>query len=88
MALAVRPEKITISVEKPAGMGLISLRGEVADIAYYGGFSNIFVDVGMAQPLMADFSNASRAMGMGARYATGDKLWCSWRIADTLLLSE
>ncbi len=88
VALAVRPEKVMISADEPAGMGLIRLHGEVADIAYYGGFSNIFVDVGMAQPLMADFSNASRAMGMGARYAAGDKLWCSWRIEDTLLLSE
>lgn len=88
VGLAVRPEKISVSAEEPVGEGLIRLRGTVADIAYYGGYSNVFVNVGLEDPIMADFSNASRAIGTGARFAAGDTLWCSWRVADTLLLSE
>ena len=88
VGLAVRPEKISVSAEEPAGEGLIRLSGTVADIAYYGGYSNVFVNVGLEDPIMADFSNASRAMGAGVRFAAGDRLWCSWRVADTLLLSE
>ena len=87
VGLAVRPEKISVSTGEPAGEGLIRLRGQAAGIAYYGGYSNVFVNAGLEAPIMADFSNASRASGAGTPIAPGDTLWCSWRISDTLLLT-
>lgn len=86
VTLAVRPEKVHVSHDPPAEKDTIRIQGKVADIAYYGGYSNLFIDVGAAAPIMADITNAGRASGIG--FSTGDRLWCSWRTADTLLLSD
>src|SRR3546814_12732838 len=45
VALAVRPEKIFVSEEKPTDPDVIALRGKVGEVAYYGSFSNVFFDV-------------------------------------------
>ena len=85
VTLAVRPEKIRISREPQTLLDIIQVRGRVTDIAYYGGYSSVFIDIGAAQPLMADIMNAERN---GMRNVTpGDSVYCSWRTADTLLLT-
>ncbi len=86
VTLAVRPEKIQISREAKTQPGIIQVRGNVTDIAYYGGASSVFIDVGAAQPLMAGIINSNRT---GAPdISPGDRVWCSWRSADTLLLTD
>ncbi len=86
VTLAVRPEKIRISHEPGTQDGLIRVRGKVTDIAYFCGYSNVFIDVGAEQPLMADITNATR--NGRPNVAPGDFVWCSWRSADTLLLTD
>jgi spermidine/putrescine ABC transporter ATP-binding subunit len=86
VTLAVRPEKIQLAGEPVPQPGLIQLRGTVIDIAYYGAASKLFIDVGAAQPLMAEVAGVThRAM---PRILPGDQVWCSWRSADTLLLTQ
>lgn len=86
VTLAVRPEKIIISHE-PGGLeGQISLHGTVMDIAYFGGHSKLFIDIGAGQPLMAEITNSNR--NGGPRVAPGDRVRCGWRAVDTLLLTE
>ncbi|MEQ1889742.1 MAG: ABC transporter ATP-binding protein [Alphaproteobacteria bacterium] len=82
--LAVRPEKIQISHEAGVQRGWIWVHGKVTDIVYFGGHSNVFVDIGAGRPLQAGIPNDRRA-GM-ANAAPGDFVWCCWRNADTLLL--
>ena len=84
VTLAVRPEKIHIGHEPGALLGEIRVRGKVTDIAYFGGYSNLFIDIGADQPLMAEIINARRTGG--AKVTPGDLVWCGWRAGDTLLL--
>jgi len=83
VTIAVRPEKVGVSHEKPAADRL-AVRGTVTDVAYYGSYSNVFVDIGEATPLVADVTNASRTSAPA--FARGEELWCSWDRTDTLLL--
>ncbi len=86
VTLAVRPEKIQISHTPMDQDGLINVRGKIIDIAYYGGYSNVFIDVGAAQPLMADITNADHNGMPGV--APGDMVCCTWRSVDSLLLTS
>ena len=86
VCFAVRPEKVTISATRPAGAGLIAASGTVTDIAYYGGFSNVFVDIGSGEPVLAEITNSARAVS--SQYSQGDTAWVSWRPEDTLLFDE
>lgn len=86
VCVAVRPEKVNVSRDKPADSNLLSIQGSVADIAYYGGYSNLYVDVGAADPVLAEITNAERGIGPG--YAQDETVWVSWRPEDTLLFAE
>ncbi len=86
VCLAVRPEKVGISREKPSDSARIAVEGSVADIAYYGGFSNVYVDIGAKTPVLAEVTNSAR--GVGSEYSQGDKAWVSWRPEDTLVFQE
>jgi len=86
ICLAVRPEKVEISREKPTGTNRISAQGKVTDIAYYGGYSNVYVEIGSNAPVLAEITNAAREVG--SEYAQGDTAWISWRPEDTLLFNE
>jgi len=86
VCLAVRPEKVTISTSSPSGANLIAASGTVTDIAYYGGFSNVFVDIGSGDPVLAEITNSAR--GVSSQYSQGDTAWVSWRPEDTLLFEE
>jgi spermidine/putrescine ABC transporter ATP-binding subunit len=84
--IAVRPEKVSISRDKPADTSRIAAEGTVTDIAYYGGFSNVFVDIGSAEPVLAEITNAAR--GSRPEFSQGDRAWVSWRPEDTLLFDH
>ncbi|MDO9461239.1 MAG: ABC transporter ATP-binding protein [Alphaproteobacteria bacterium] len=86
VTLAVRPEKIQISREAQTQEDTIQVRGQVADVAYYGGYSNIFIDAGAGPPIVADITNTGSA-GV-PRFLPGEWLWCSWRASDSLLFRD
>ncbi len=86
VTLAVRPEKIQLSRMPAAQPGWLELCGTLTGIAYFGGYCNVYVDIGAAQPLMAQITNAGAARAL--ELSVGGKFWCSWRSEDTLLLMD
>ena len=86
VSVAVRPEKFRVLRDKPGEAGLVATQGKVSDIAYYGGYSNLFVDVGQGQPIMIDVTNAARTTGQ--TFTAGQPVWCAFRPDDALILTD
>jgi len=87
VALAVRPEKIFVADNEPADPNIIKVRGKVGEVAYFGSYSNVFFDIGLAQPLQADISNVTTDVEE-ITFTAGEKYWVYWRKADTLVLGD
>jgi ABC-type Fe3+/spermidine/putrescine transport system ATPase subunit len=85
VTVAVRPEKIRLDPEPPAD-GRIGCRGEVAEIAYYGGASHIFLTTQRGTRINANVVNAGRDTQGTVR--VGHRFWCTWDAADTFVLPD
>ena len=85
VALAVRPEKIFVAESKPTDPGVITVRGKVGEVAYYGSYSNVYFDIGTGSPLLADIGNVSRDIEDNT-FKRGEDYWLYWRKGDTLVL--
>jgi len=85
VGIAVRPEKIRIDREPPGGER-IGVRGRVAELAYYGGSSFVYVTGDDGATVYVNLQNAGRSLKSGV--VVGDQLWCSWLASDTLLLTD
>ena len=83
--VAVRPEKITISKEKPADETCNTVAGVVWDLAYMGGISVYRVKTGSGWLLKAAAFNNR----IGDRAVSwDDPVYLSWRAEDSVLLSD
>jgi putrescine transport system ATP-binding protein len=82
--LALRPEKLRLSGEKPAGGGFNAVAGTVADIGYRGGMSVYKVRL----PDRSLMKVASVNSGGGAAFAVDDLVWVSWPHDAGVLLRE
>jgi spermidine/putrescine ABC transporter ATP-binding subunit len=85
VGIAVRPEKVRISHERPED-GLIAIPGRVAQLAYFGDYSHVFVEAGANLRITCYRTNDTRRQA--APLAVGDACWVSWRPADCILLTE
>jgi spermidine/putrescine ABC transporter ATP-binding subunit len=85
VGLAIRPEKLRLQAEKPAE-GQISFEGRVSEVAYYGDVSFVYLVDEMGRSISANLQNASRAGHAAVK--VGDKLWCSWDPADSIILTS
>lgn len=85
VALAVRPEKIFVADSKPTDPNVVSVRGKVGEVAYYGSYSNVYFDIGTGTPLLADIGNVSRDIEDNT-FKRGEEYWLYWRKGDTLVL--
>jgi putrescine transport system ATP-binding protein len=85
VTLAVRPEKIAISLEEPA-QEANALRGRVIEIAYLGNVSTYHVRVPSGHILKAQMTNRERRSA-GA-FGTGDEVWLSWSHSEAILLVD
>lgn len=85
VSLAIRPEKINIDIEKPTISDHPMAQGTVTDIAYYGGYSNVFVDVAGTR-IMAEVSNDTRIRS--STFEQGTKVWISFNADDALALGD
>ena len=84
VALAVRPEKLEVSRERPGG-DRIAAHGKVRDVAYYGDMSHVFVATDGGLELMVNVKNDRRK---GTGFSPGEELWVSWAPEDTLVLTQ
>jgi spermidine/putrescine ABC transporter ATP-binding subunit len=85
VGIAVRPEKVRISLEHPAD-GLIAVPGTIAQLAYFGDYSHVFVDAGANVRITCYRTNDRRRQA--ADLTVGDACWVSWDPADCILLTE
>jgi len=86
ITLAIRPEKLAISREKPAGPNV--LQGVVNDLGYFGKDSLYKVQLPGGTILSANSVNARRA-GESDRLAVwDDKVWLSFEPGSAILLTN
>ena len=87
VALAVRPEKIFVAEEKPTDPDVVTVRGRVGEVAYYGSYSNVYFDIGNGTPILADIGNVSRDIDNNT-FSRHEEYWLYWRKSDTLVLGD
>ena len=85
VGIAVRPEKVQISRERPDGE-LIALPGRIAQLTYFGDYSHVSVETGERLRITCYRTNRSRREA--DPLAVGDPCWVSWHPADCIVLHE
>jgi spermidine/putrescine transport system ATP-binding protein len=74
LELTVRPEKIDLTTERPAGEGC-ALRGTVTEVVYLGTSTNFSVTTSAGADVVVFQQNSASAGNVAAR---GDSVWLSW----------
>lgn len=81
--LAIRPEKVTITAERPDGVAN-AIQGTIHDIAYLGNLSTYHVQLPTGQIVKSQTANTRR---LSARpFTWEDKVWLSWTDTAGVLL--
>ncbi|HKK84237.1 MAG TPA: ABC transporter ATP-binding protein [Roseovarius sp.] len=82
-ALAIRPEKVSISAEKPENTRN-ALQGKILDIAYLGNLSTYHVELPTGQIVKAQAANTRRLSRRS--FTWEDEVWISWTDTAAVLL--
>jgi len=85
VGLAVRPEKVQLLREAPVD-GLIAAHGRIAQIAYFGDASQVYVETDRGLRIACNRPNQSRSEP--APLTVGEPCWVAWRPDDCILLTE
>lgn len=83
--LAIRPEKVAISAEKPEGADN-AVQGKVLDIAYLGNLSTYHVELQNGTIIKAQTANTRRLSRRS--FTWEDPVWLSWTATAGVLLAE
>ena len=75
LELTVRPEKIELTAERPAGSGC-ALRGTVTEVVYLGTSTNFAVSTTTGADIVVFQQNSASAGDVASR---GDSVWLSWQ---------
>jgi putrescine transport system ATP-binding protein len=75
VCVALRPEKLRLSAEKPAGVGENCVAGRVQDIAYLGDVSLYKIALDDGSMMTASLANASR---LARAFGWEDDVWLTW----------
>lgn len=85
--LAIRPEKIRISTDKPEGDAVDNaLQGKVLDIAYLGNLSTYHVELPTGQVIKAQTANTRRIARRDITWE--DPVWISWSATAGVMLEH
>ncbi|QOL82153.1 ABC transporter ATP-binding protein [Pseudooceanicola spongiae] len=82
--LAIRPEKIAISAERPEAANVIE--GEILDIGYLGNISTYHVKLPSGHIIKAQSANTRRIARRS--FTWEDKVWLSWSDTAAILLER
>ncbi|TMV04926.1 ABC transporter ATP-binding protein [Ruegeria sediminis] len=82
---AIRPEKVTISSERPADAAN-AVQGKVHDIAYLGNLSTYHVELANGTIMKAQSANTRRISRRS--YTWEDPVWLSWTATAGVLLAD
>jgi spermidine/putrescine ABC transporter ATP-binding subunit len=85
VALAVRPEKMRLYREEPE-LGWVRLPGKVAQVAYFGDNSQVFVETSQAGRVVVLRHNQSRSRD--EPYRAGTDCWVAFEPNDGIVLSD
>ena len=83
--LAIRPEKIAITAERPAD-AVNAIAGKVLDIAYLGNLSTYHVALPGGQVIKAQTANTRRISRRS--FTWEDPVWVSWSVTAGVLLER
>lgn len=83
--LAIRPEKIRISTEKPED-AVNAMQGKVLDIAYLGNLSTYHVELPGGQVIKAQTANTRRIARRDITWE--DPVWISWSATAGVMLDQ
>jgi len=83
--LAIRPEKIAISADKPSDADNV-VHGKVLDIAYLGNLSTYHVELASGVIIKAQTANTRRLSRRS--FTWEDPVWLSWTATAGVLLAE
>ncbi len=83
--LAIRPEKVSISADKPEGAANM-VQGKVHDIAYLGNISTYYVELPTGAIIKAQTANTRRIARRS--FTWEDTVWLSWTATAGVLLAE
>ncbi len=83
--LAIRPEKVSISAEKPQDKNN-ALQGKIHDIAYLGNLSTYHVEIATGQIVKAQTANTLRLANRP--FTWEDDVWLSWSDTAGVLLEH
>ena len=83
--LAIRPEKVTISAERPAD-AVNAVQGKVHDIAYLGNLSTYHVELPNGTIIKAQTANTRRISRRS--FTWEDPVWLSWTATAAVLLAD
>jgi putrescine transport system ATP-binding protein len=84
--IAVRPEKIFISKEKPADNGDVRIQGIVDDLGYLGNRSLYRIRLAGGKVVQVSSQNRRRSITRFLEWE--DKVWLSWRPGSAVVLLE
>jgi len=83
---AIRPEKVAISLERPAGGSVNAVEGEVWDIGYLGDVSIYHVRLPTGAIVKATVTNRTRLVERPISW--DDKVWLSWASDGGVVLTS
>jgi len=83
--LAIRPEKVTISAERPEDADN-AVQGKILDIAYLGNISTYHVELPSGAVIKAQAANTRRIARRS--YTWEDTVWLSWTATAGVLLAD
>ncbi|WP_037315266.1 ABC transporter ATP-binding protein [Ruegeria halocynthiae] len=83
--LAIRPEKVTISADRPAD-AVNAIQGKVHDIAYLGNLSTYYVELANGTIIKAQSANTRRISRRS--FTWEDPVWLSWTATAAVLLAN
>jgi spermidine/putrescine transport system ATP-binding protein/putrescine transport system ATP-binding protein len=84
VVLAVRPEKVRLETEEP-DLGTVRLPGKVAQLAYFGDNSHVFVDTDAGVRVTCLQHNAKRQIDK--KLEAGNRVWVTFDPEDCLVLT-
>jgi putrescine transport system ATP-binding protein len=84
VCVAVRPEKIFISLEEPKDNGSVRMRGVVDDLGYLGNRSLYRVKLDTGRMIHVSRQNQRRSAKRFVEWE--DKIWISWRARSSIVI--
>jgi putrescine transport system ATP-binding protein len=83
---AVRPEKLSVSLDQPADVSVNALSGEVIDIGYLGDISVYHVRLPTGAMVKATLTNRTRLVERPITWS--DKVWLTWTADSGVVLTR